>query len=114
MEQRQKEYIQQQERQSKEMNALTAAVAAFLAKPPTSSQEPVPDDYILQTLEGPVLESFRTNVHSVIEELRESMKETMRLQKADIFETVVGMLAKTRQENTPAPATENDPSNVGG
>ena len=98
MERRLKEYISTREANVHIIQTFEQALNAYIAQPPSPPSTPLnlpPFEYILQSLEEPMVQSVRTHVIHVVEELRKDLENMVRTQNAELYSTLWNKITVT-------------------
>jgi len=98
VERRLKEYISTREANVHIIQTFEQALNAYIAQPPSPPSTPLnlpPFEYILQSLEEPMVQSVRTHVIHVVEELRKDLENMVRTQNAELYSTLWNKITVT-------------------
>lgn len=101
----------QLERDKKQMDALSAALNAYIAQPRLPSPSPaVPSQAeILEALEEPITASVRAQVQPLLNGLRERIETTMKAQNEEMYGTLWAKMQLTlRMVNAIAKKVEQE------
>jgi len=85
------------DRDKKAAQALSAALAAHLANPPTPAASPtsLPQEYILQILDEPIQDSVRAHIKQLLNRLRTDVENMMRTKNDELYGALWGRLTLT-------------------
>ncbi|KII88492.1 hypothetical protein PLICRDRAFT_161638 [Plicaturopsis crispa FD-325 SS-3] len=89
------EFQEAHEKQRAEMNTISAALAAHLARPPSPPTSPISPEYILQAIEQPLTDSVHAHVQPLIDNLREQIGELLKARNAETYATLWNKLTMT-------------------
>jgi hypothetical protein len=87
-------YTEKQEKNKREMNALNAALQAYLDRP-SSPARIVPPELILRAIEDPLFSAVRDDIGAMFSELREHVEKTIAERNAEIYHAVWSKLGLT-------------------
>ena len=91
MERRLQEYIARRDENVRIMQTLEQALNAYIAQPPSPPATPVnmpPFDYIFESLEDPMVQSIRSHLVHVVEELRKDVENMVHTKNAELYSTL--------------------------
>ena len=91
MERRLQEYIATRDQNVHIIQTLEKALNAYISQPPSPPATPLnlpPFDYIFQSLEEPMVQSIRSQLVHVVEELRNDVENMVRTQNAELYTTL--------------------------
>ena len=98
MERRLQEYISTRDTNVHIIQTLEKALNAYLSEPPSPPASPLnlpPFDYIFQSLEEPMIQSVRSHLVHVVEELRKDVENMVRTQNAELYSTLWNKITVT-------------------
>lgn len=72
---------------TKETDALNAALAAYLACPPSPPPIP-PQEYILQLLNSPIQEAIRAHLRPILDSFRTDVETMMKAHNQEVYGTL--------------------------
>lgn len=90
-----REMREQMEHDKKAAEALSAALAAHLANPITSSPTNLPQEYILQILDEPIQDSVRAHIKQLLNRLRADLENMIRTKNDELYGALWGRLTLT-------------------
>jgi hypothetical protein len=92
------EYISTRDANAQIIQTLEKALNAYISQPPSPPATPLnlpPFDYIFQSLEEPMIQSVRSHLVQVIEELRRDVENMVRTQNAELYSTLWNKITVT-------------------
>lgn len=86
-----------QEKNKREITALSAALSAHIARPETPPPSPqlLPVELVLQAVEAPLLHSVRRSVTSLMETLRSDIATMLQERNAEMYQSLWSRLSLT-------------------
>ena len=99
MERRLQEYISTRDANVHIIQTFEKALNAYLSQPPSPPTTPLlnlpPFEYIFQSLEEPMVQSVRSHLVHVVEELRKDVENMVRTQNAELYSTLWNKITVT-------------------
>ena len=99
MERRLQEYISTRDANVHIIQTFEKALNAYISQPPSPPATPLlklpPFDYIFQSLEEPMVQSIRSHLVHVVEELRKDVENMVRTQNAELYSTLWNKITAT-------------------
>ena len=98
MERRLQEYISSRDANVRIIQTFERALNAYISQPPSPPSTPLnlpPFDYIFQSLEEPMVQSVRSHLVHVVEELRKDVENMVRTQNAELYSTLWNKITVT-------------------
>lgn len=98
MERRLQEYISSRDANVRIIQTLEMALNAYISQPPSPPATPLnlpPFDYIFQSLEEPMIQTVRSHLVHVVEELRKDVENMVRTQNAELYSTLWNKITVT-------------------
>jgi hypothetical protein len=92
------EYISTRDANVHIIQTFEKALNAYISQPPSPPATPLnlpPFDYIFQSLEEPMVQSVRSHLVHVVEELRKDIEEMVRTQNAELYSTLWNKITVT-------------------
>ncbi|EGO21484.1 hypothetical protein SERLADRAFT_396341 [Serpula lacrymans var. lacrymans S7.9] len=84
------------EKNKKDQEVLNAALQAFVSRPRSPPPSALlPPEYLLQTVEEPILASVRSHIQPLFSQLRIELAEMLRTRNADIYNALWPKLGLT-------------------
>jgi hypothetical protein len=87
-------YTEKQEKNKREINAINAALQAYMDRP-SSPARIVPPELILRAIEDPLFSAVREDIGVMLSELRQHVEETIAERNAEIYHAVWSKLGLT-------------------
>jgi len=98
VERRLQEYISTRDANVHVIQTFEKALHAYTSQPPSPPATPLslpPSDYIFQSLEEPMVQSFRSHLVPAIEDLRKDVENMVHSQNAELYSTLWNKIAIT-------------------
>ena len=98
MERRLQEYISTRDANVHVIQTFEKALNAYTSQPPSPPATPLnlpPFDYVFQSLEEPMIQSVRSHLVHVVEELRKDVENMVRTQNAELYSTLWNKITVT-------------------